>query len=177
MADGRHVLTDVWTTAGVGLGLIAVRWTGWTILDPLVAIGVGLHILLTGWKLLREAVGGLMDEADPPLLDGIASALEAAREPGWIEAHRLRTFRAGSLLHADLHFTVPRYWDVEQLHDMDQNVTRAILTTYGGDGDVVVHYDPCSDDDCSRCTMPQCELRTEALGAETPFRDRMEALE
>ena len=175
VADGRHILTDVWTTAGVVLGLLAVRLTGWTLLDPLVAMMVGLHILYTGWQILREAVGGLMDEADEVLLDEIRSALEAAREPGWIEAHRLRAFRTGSLLHADLHFIVPRYWDVQQLHDMDQAVTSAVLTPSGGAGDVTVHYDPCSSDDCGGCAMPDCALRSTALIEQAPLQGEVEA--
>ena len=175
VADGRHVLTDVWTTAGVALGLVAVQLTGWTILDPLVAIGVGIHILHTGWGLVREAVGGLMDEADETLLDEITHALELAREPGWIEAHRLRTIRTGLALHADLHFTVPRYWDVQQLHDLDRLVTKTLLSTCGGEGDVVIHYDPCADDHCSGCAMSDCHLRSAAFVAQTPLRGNSNA--
>ena len=169
VADGRHVLTDVWTSAGVVAGLIAVHFTGFALLDPIIAIAVALHILYTGWSLLREAVGGLMDEADELLLQNIALELEAVREPGWIEAHRLRTLRTGPLLHADLHFTVPRYWDVQQLHDMDRAVTQAVLAAAGGEGDVVVHYDPCSDDQCSQCAMPHCELRSAPLVEQAPL--------
>lgn len=169
VADGRHVLTDVWTTVGVVVGLIAVRLTGWTILDPLIAACVGVHVLYTGWRLLREAVGGLMDEADETLLAEIGRGLEAARQPGWIEAHQLRTFRAGSRLHADLHLTVPRYWDVLQLHDVDDVVTQTVLAAHGDEGDVVVHYDPCSDLHCSGCAMPDCALRSAALVAQSPL--------
>ena len=169
VADGRHVLTDVWTSAGVVAGLIAVRLTGVAVLDPIVAIAIALHILYTGWSLLREAVGGLMDEADEMLLQNIAQELETVRQPGWIEAHRLRTFRTGQILHADLHFTVPRYWDVGQVHDMDQIVTRAVLSAAGGEGDVVVHYDPCSDAHCSQCGMPRCDLRSAPLIEQTPL--------
>jgi cation diffusion facilitator family transporter len=171
VADGRHVLTDVWTSAGVVAGLVAVRLTGFALLDPIVAIAVALHILHTGWRLLREAIGGLMDEADEPLLRQIALALEAVREPGWIEAHKLRTLRTGQLLHADLHFTVPRYWDVGQVHEMDRVVTRAVLSAAGAEGDVVVHYDPCTDDHCSQCAMPQCPLRSAPLVAQAPLGD------
>lgn len=172
MADGRHVLTDVWTTVGVVVGLIAVRLTGWTILDPFIACCVGLHVLYTGWRLLREAVGGLMDEADEPLLADILCALESSRQPGWIDAHLLRTLRTGALLHADLHLTVPRYWDVGQLHDTDRLITQTILATHGDQGDVVVHYDPCTDDHCCGCAMPDCELRSAALAAQSPLQIR-----
>lgn len=169
VADGRHVMTDVWTTGGVIAGLVAVRLTGWVILDPLVAIAVGLHILRTGWKLVREAVAGLMDEADDPLLERVAQSLQSAREPGWIDAHRLRLWRAGAALHVDLHLLVPRYWDTERLHEVDDEITRAVFSDADDFGDVIVHFDPCRPQDCSHCGVDECPLRAATLGAVSPF--------
>ncbi|MFP6563172.1 MAG: cation diffusion facilitator family transporter [Myxococcota bacterium] len=169
VADGRHVMTDVWTTGGVIAGLVAVRLTGWVILDPLVAIAVGLHILRTGWRLLREAVAGLMDEADDPLLERVANSLQTAREPGWIDAHRLRLWRAGAVLHVDLHLLVPRYWDAVRLHEVDDKITRAVFAGEDDFGDVIVHFDPCRPRDCTRCGVEECPVRQAPLEAVSPF--------
>ncbi len=160
VADGQHVITDVWTSVGVVAGLAAVRVTGWVVLDPLVAIGVALNILRTGWKLLRGAVGGLMDEADEGLLGRVAEALEKEREPGWIDVHGLRTFGSGALQHTDLHLAVPRYFDAEQLHEIHERVRNVVLAATAMPGDVLVHFDPCRPFHCPSCAMPDCPVRS-----------------
>jgi len=162
-ADGRHVLTDVWTSLGVLAGLLGVWLTGWSILDPLVAMAVAVNILLTGWKLLRRAVGGLMDEADDALLAQVAHALEQAREPSWIDVHGLRTFGSGVLRHSDLHMAVPRYFDAEQLHGIHDEVRSVILGATDMPGDVIVHFDPCRPRQCQRCSVPDCRVRSAAF--------------
>lgn len=159
VADGRHVLTDVVTTVGVIAGLGMVRFTGEPRLDPLVAIAVALSILYTGWTLLRGAVGGLMDEADPGLLAPICDALESAREDPWIDVHSLRTFRSGAVQHADLHLAVPRYFDADRLHEIGERVRETVLDATRRPGDVIVHFDPCRPRQCPLCRVPECPVR------------------
>ena len=174
VADAKHVLADVWTTAGVIVGLIAVKWTGWQILDPLIALGVGLHIVRSGWRLVREAIGGLMDEAAEPLLLAVTQDLQAARQTGWIDAHRLRLIRAGTGLHADLHLIVPRYWDADKLHRVDRDVSAAIFSRTEAFGDVIVHFDPCRPRHCARCDVVDCAIRSQPQTVEAAFeRDRI----
>lgn len=172
VADGQHVLTDVWTSVGVILGLAAVRVTGWVVLDPLVAIAVAANILRTGWKLLRVAVGGLMDEADEDLVERVAAALEKAREPSWINAHGLRTFGSGALRHTDLHLTVPRYLDADELHGIHERVRNAVLDATGMPGDVLVHFDPCRPPHCRGCAMPDCPVRASSFEKRAPIGGR-----
>jgi cation diffusion facilitator family transporter len=169
VADGRHVLTDVWTSVGVLLGLGAVRVTGWVVLDPLVAIAVALNILRTGWKLLRAAVGGLMDEADEGLLERVAEALEKEREPWWIDVHGLRTFGSGALRHTDLHLAVPRYFDAERLHGIHERVRNVVLGATGMPGDVLVHFDPCRPFHCPICSVPDCPVRSAPFSRRSPI--------
>jgi cation diffusion facilitator family transporter len=158
-ADGRHVLTDVVTTAGVIAGLGLVWLTGFPRLDPLVAIAVAFSILYTGWRLLRGAVGGLMDEADAPLLARICEALEREREDAWIDVHSLRTFRSGAVQHTDLHLAVPRYFDADRLHEISERVRETVLDAARRPGDVIVHFDPCRPRQCPLCRMPDCPVR------------------
>ncbi len=169
VADGRHVLTDVTTTAGVVVGLMAVRITGLHVLDPLVAMAVAVNILVMGWRLVREAVGGLMDEADLPRLDLMVAALEAGRAPEWIDVHTLRGWRSGRVQHVDLHLTVPRYLDVERAHAFDEAVGRIVSRAPGLPTETIVHFDPCRPRHCHDCRVAPCPVRAAAFVAREPL--------
>jgi len=168
-ADGMHILTDVWTTAGVVVGLVAVRLTGLTVLDPIAASLVALNILRTGYSLTREAVRGLMDEADDQLLERIIERLEQARKPWCIDIHSLRVWSSGALHHVDFHLTVPRYFDTERLHEADEDYKNDAFQHDEGGWDVIVHYDPCRPRHCAGCRVEPCSLRSEAFEAREPF--------
>lgn len=159
VADGRHLLTDVVTSAGVIGGLAAVRLTGWQLLDPLVALAVATQILGTGWRLVRQAVGGLMDEADPEWLARMVEALEREREPWLIDAHSLRAWRSGATGHVDLHVVVPRYYDVDRLHALGERLEQRLLEASGLPGEVIVHFDPCRPRHCAGCAVEGCPVR------------------
>lgn len=161
-ADGRHLLSDVWTSVGVIAGLGVVRLTGWLPLDPLVAIGIAVYIASTGWRLVRRAVGGLMDEADPQLLNRAVQALEEKRRPWWIDVHSLRVWRSGSRAHADLHLVVPRYYDADRLHRVGEEVETA-LDAIATAGDAIVHFDPCRPRHCAHCRTEDCPVREAAF--------------
>jgi cation diffusion facilitator family transporter len=159
VADGRHVLTDVWTSAGVIGGLVVVAISGWVWADPLIAIAVAIHVAFEGVRLIQESIGGLMDEADEELIAATTAVLEREREPSWIDLHGLRCRRSGARPHFDMHMTVPRYFDVESLHAIHDRVEAALIEEDGHGGDVVIHFDPCHDDDCPSCAMPDCPIR------------------
>jgi len=90
IADGKHILTDSITSIGVIVGLILVLLTSITILDPLIAMAVALNILVTGYKLMRESIGGLMMETDPNILKRISNILVGMKKDFWIDIHELR---------------------------------------------------------------------------------------
>jgi cation diffusion facilitator family transporter len=168
-ADGQHVLTDVVTSVGVVAGLFAVWLTGWTKLDPLIAIAVAINILRTGWALLRAAIGGLMDEADDELLEKMARALDEKRPSWMIDVHSLRAWRSGAIQHVDLHVTVPRYYDAERLHRIDGEVTDQLLSAAGRAGDVIVHFDPCRPRECPTCVIADCPVRAASFLRREPL--------
>lgn len=159
IADGRHVIADVWTSAGVLVGLGAVRITGIAWLDPAVALLVAANIVREGFRLARSAVRGLMDEADPALLDALVAALSRERPPEWIDVHGLRAWRSGPMVHADLHLVVPRYYDAERLHQISEQVEARALAGLAEPGEAVVHFDPCGPVHCAGCEMPACRVR------------------
>lgn len=165
VADGRHILTDVWTSGGVLVGLLAVEWTGRAWLDPLVALAIAANIVRTGWQLVKRAVGGLLDEADEALLARLAEALETSRPPAWIDVHGLRAWRSGAEAHVDLHLVVPRYFDAERLHGIAEAVEARLCEAAGRPTEAVVHFDPCDPRECPHCAMPDCPVRAAPLRA------------
>ncbi|RUA15574.1 MAG: hypothetical protein DSY55_05975 [Clostridia bacterium] len=160
IADGKHVQTDAFTSAGVIIGLLLVKLTGWHWLDPVVAILVALNILRSGYHLLEEAVGGLMDKADPEFLTSVANALQQIRRPEWIAPHHLRSWRSGAVRYIDFHLVMPRYWQLSQLHQTHKDIETQLLTALDTPGQVVIHFDPCADQYCTLCMIADCPLRT-----------------
>jgi cation diffusion facilitator family transporter len=169
VADGKHVLSDFQTSVGVIVGLVLVRLTGRSFFDPLAALLVGLNLCLTGYRLVREAAGGLLDEEDPRLLSDLVRELEAARFPGIIRIHRLRAIRSGRETHADAHVVVPEYWSVEHAHARIGELERRVLATPAIDGDIVFHVDPCLRAFCATCDVPDCPVRREPFRGREPF--------
>lgn len=162
IADGKHLLSDAYTSVGVLLGMFLVWLTGWNVLDALVALVVALHIVVMGGALLRQSIARLMDEAEPALLQRIVQALETARQPAWIDLHNLRAWRSGPRYHADFHLTLPRYWDLERCHDVSHEVEILIQKTQPTSGDVIIHLDPCLPRDCPACIVMDCPVRVAA---------------
>ncbi len=160
VADGKHVLVDVYTSLGVIAGLALVKVTGLAWLDPVVALAVGANIVREGVGLVRSAVRGLMDEADPDLLARLAKALDRERPAEWIDVHGLRAWRSGALVHSDLHLVVPRYFDAERLHRISDAVEARMLGGLAEPAEAVVHFDPCGAVHCAGCEMPACRVRS-----------------
>src|SRR5262245_42201863 len=143
-ADARHLLTDVWTWAGVCLGSAAVYFSGWTRLDPLIAVIVACNILWTGAQLLRRSVLGLMDAALPATdQDAIKKVLNRYEGEG-IRYHALRTRRAGARSFVSLHLLVPRTWTAQQGHDLLEKIERDIRPGVA-DTTVFTHLEPIDD--------------------------------
>jgi cation diffusion facilitator family transporter len=153
------VLSDSLTTAGVLVGLAIIRLTGWLWVDAIVAIVIAVHLLRVGIRLLRHAVANLMDQADPTVLTALAQALERGRTSGWVEIHRLRSWRAGETHHVDFHLTLPRFWDLQQAHDTERNVVDVVRRELDTSVDVIVHLDPCVPECCGYCDFHPCPVR------------------
>ncbi|MDM0105207.1 cation diffusion facilitator family transporter [Variovorax sp. J22R24] len=136
-ADARHLLTDVWTSGAVVIGIVAVGLTGWLWLDPLLAIGVALNIVREGVKLVWRSSQGLMDEAlDPESLEALDATLErfAASVP---EGAQLRfddivTRRAGQRRFADLHMHVPGAWSLERAAGLRDGLEQDLMDAVPG---------------------------------------------
>ncbi|MDA8164287.1 MAG: cation diffusion facilitator family transporter [Desulfobacteraceae bacterium] len=169
-ADGRHLLTDFYTSAGVVLGLLGVRSTGWLWLDPLVACLVAIQILVPGTKLVRNAVRNLMNEADPQILQRVVDALANMESPVWLCPHDLRVIRSGNYHHIDLHITLPHYWRLGQAHAVEKEIAAKLLATVGTAGDVMIHLDPCDSACCRSCRLESCPERQAPFAGSEPLR-------
>lgn len=141
VADGKHLLTDVCTSAGVLVGIVIVAATGLVVLDAILAGIVALNILWSGWQLIRESVAGLMDAAVSP--ETLASIEKTIREQsfGAIEAHDIRTRHAGRATFIDFHLVVPGQMSVAAAHDMCDRIEGALREAVEG-ASVSIHLEP-----------------------------------
>ena len=125
-ADAHHLMTDVWTSVGVVVGVGLVWVTGWLWLDPVIAIAVALNIVWTGWQLMHRSAAGLMDVSLPKeKVAEIEAVLKSYREQG-LDFHALRTRQAGSRAFVSVHVLVPGQWTVKEAHDWAERIERDI---------------------------------------------------
>lgn len=143
-ADAHHLLTDVWTSVGVVLGLLLVKLTGWLVLDPIIALLVAVNIVWTGVKLLRETGSGLLDAALPAAEQQIITDILSPYDSRGIQFHALRTRVAGSRRFVSFHVIVPGEWTVQRGHDLCEEIELAIAKALP-DTHVMTHLEPLED--------------------------------
>lgn len=141
LADARHLLADVVTSAGVVVGVGAVALTGILWLDPLLAALTAVNILFSGWRLMRESVGGLMDEAVEPGLLARIRGLVSSEAAGAIEAHDLRTRHSGSTTFVEFHLVVPGDMRVAEAHEICDRIEAALKAELGS-AVITIHVEP-----------------------------------
>jgi cation diffusion facilitator family transporter len=144
IADARHVFADVVTSCGVLAGVTAVLATGYPVLDPAVAGLVALHILWSGFQMVRESVDGLMDRAASPELIAEIRTLISKHGEGALEAHDVRTRSAGQATFIDFHLVVPGTMTVEDSHSICDRLESALETTITG-AVVTIHVEPAAE--------------------------------
>ena len=148
VADGKHLLTDVWTSIGIVIGVGLVALTGWLPLDSIVAIAVGLNILWTGFTLVRNSVHGLMDRAlntaDEARVIEVVNSFVAEYPPGQLAFHALQTRESGQQRFVSLHVLVPGQWTVATGHDLVERVESAIALALPG-AHIQTHLEPRED--------------------------------
>ncbi len=144
-ADARHLMTDVWTTLGVLVGVAAVQLTGWLPLDPIIAILVALNIVWAGVQLIRRSATGLMDSAIPvPQRERVLQIFARFATEG-AEFHSLRTRQAGQRRFISVHVLVPGEWTVQRGHDLLERIEREVREAMPGPTTVMTHLEPIED--------------------------------
>jgi cation diffusion facilitator family transporter len=167
VASGKHLQTDSYSTLAiiVGLGLIAL--TGYSWIDPVVAIIFGGVIIYTGYRIIRKSLAGIMDEADMNLLARMVEVLDGSRQDNWVDLHNLRVIKYGNVLHVDCHLTVPWYLSVQQAHGEVNKLDRQIRASFGEAMELFVHSDGCQYFQCPICDKKDCPVR------QHPFRNEL----
>lgn len=144
-ADGHHLMTDVFTSIGVIVGVGAVVLTGWERLDPIIALVVAANIVVTGLRLVRRSANGLMDAAlEPEELARIERVLDGLTSDE-VQFHALRTRRAGRRAFVSVHLLVPGHWTVQRGHDLAEVVEQQLREVAGDGASVLTHLEPLDD--------------------------------
>jgi len=144
-ADGRHLMTDVWTSIGVVTGIIIVSLTGWHVLDPIIALLVAVNILWTGYQLIKRSALGLMDTAvAPETSEKITQILDSYVAAQGIDYHALRTRQSGANKFIYVHILVPDEWTVQKGHDLIEEIEDEIRGAVSH-SIIFTHLEPLED--------------------------------
>jgi cation diffusion facilitator family transporter len=144
-ADAQHLMTDVWTSAGVLAGLLAVSYTGWQWLDPLIALAVAANILWAGVRLIRRSALGLLDTALPAgERDRVVAILDGFAQREGVAYHALRTRQAGARRFVSVHILVPGSWTVQRGHNLLERIEREVRGTFDSTT-IFTHLEPLED--------------------------------
>jgi cation diffusion facilitator family transporter len=166
VADGIHLLTDLFSTFILGSGLVLVLLTGWTWLDPVLAVGVALFLFKAGYGLVKESSQALLDAENPKLLQSIVDHLNQIDRGQVITVHELRAQQFGRDKHVDIHVVVPEFLTVKQAHHATDAFTYSLRKELGGDSLIHTHVDPCEREYCKECPVAECAIRV------SPFIER-----
>lgn len=158
IADGKHLISDAITSGGILLGVLIVALTEFYVYDAVIAVGVGIWIMVIGFKLVKESISHLMNEANLETLQRVVETLNKHKKHFWIDIHRLRTWSSGPKLHVDFHIVLPSYWSLKDAHEAEEEIRESIKREHP-DADILLHLDPCTFDYCSTCQVGGCEIR------------------
>ena len=159
VSSGKHLQTDTFTTIGILIGLTIFYFTKIWWIDSVVAMVFSLLIIYTGFKIVRESVAGIMDEADNELLKDLVQTLNESRRVNWIDLHNVRVIKYGSVLHIDCHLTVPWYFNVHEAHNEIDILDNLVKDKYGSSVEMFVHSDACLPKSCAICHKADCPVR------------------
>ncbi len=163
LATGKHFISDTYATASIIIGLILLYFSKLTWIDSLVSLIFSLIIIISGYKILRKSIAGIMDEADHLLLKKVVEVLERNRNENWIDLHNLRIIKYGSTLHLDGHLTVPWFFNVHEAHQEIDALSTLVKLNFGETVELFVHTDGCLDFSCKICSKENCIVRKHAF--------------
>ncbi len=158
-SSGKHLQSDTLTTLGVVLSLVLVSITGLRWIDSVVAIAFGAYIMVVGYRIIRTALGGIMDEADLRMIENLATHLEKNRTKEWVDLHNVKIQQHGSTLHLDAHLTLPYYYSLRMAHDKMEEMIETIVTNTERTIEFNFHMDDCKSFSCKICQMDDCPVR------------------
>lgn len=159
IATGRHMQSDTYATLGIVIGLILISFTHFTWIDSIVAFIFALIIIVSGYKILRSSIAGIMDESDNELLKKVVQLCQTSRKENWLDLHNLRIIKFGGTLHLDCHLTVPWYLNIHEAHKEVDELEKIVRENFGDSVELFVHTDGCLDFSCKICSKHHCQVR------------------
>lgn len=153
ISSGKHLQSDTYTTFGVVASLLLVYFTQWYWADGVIALGFAVYIIFTGFKIVRGALKGVMDEADEDLLNEIVGILEQNRKPEWVDVHNMKVQQFGSHLHIDAHITLPWYRTLQESHGELEEMMSLLAEKTQRQIEFNFHMDDCKPKSCEICQM------------------------
>ena len=159
VADGKHLKLDALNGVFVVIALIITYVTNLFWIDSIASLIFASVMCWQGLNLIREAIAALMDETNPEVFQKVIQWIVSNKKQEWIDLHNLRVQQYGGDLHIDCHLTLPRYWDLNRVHDEIHEFEVTIGKVMPTDIEIFVHVDPCLDECCQHCPMANCQIR------------------
>lgn len=163
LADGKHLKLDAYNGLLIVFALGLTYLTAWIWVDAIASILFAALMCWQGVRLIRESVAALMDETNPAVFNRVIDLIMKHRKPIWIDLHNLRIQQYGGDLHIDCHLTLPRYWDLNRVHDEIHDFEVTMGQVLPTEIEIFVHVDPCLDACCSHCEIADCAIRSHAF--------------
>ena len=162
-ADGRHLRLDAINGIFIVIALSVTYFTNWLWVDSIASIIFAIIMFFQGISLVRQSVAGLMDEMNPNVFKNMIDWITKHQKSEWIDLHNLRIQQYGGDLHIDCHLTLPRYWDLNRVHEEIHEFEVTINAALESHIEIFVHVDPCLDECCTHCTISNCPIRSHEL--------------
>ncbi len=163
VAGGNHLKSDTYSTIGLLVGLALILITNLKWIDSAAAIIFAFIIIFTGYKIIRKAISGIMDEADQSIIEEVKSVLNKNRESQWVDVHNMRIINYAGFYHIDCHLTVPYYLNIIEGHDILDKLTNILTNHFNERVEFFIHIDACQSYQCSICTLSECQFRKETF--------------
>lgn len=166
---GKHLRTDAYSTLAIIIGLVVLMITGWQWLDSAVALMFSAVILVTGYKVVRRSLSGIMDEADGQLVQQVIDLVQQHRKYDWIDLHNLRVIDYGDRMHVDAHLTLPWYYQVKHAEQEIHALENLIAAHFSNKIEIFIHIDACQEYSCKLCAKADCHVRQHGFIAQVAW--------
>jgi cation diffusion facilitator family transporter len=161
VAGGKHLISDTYSTIGLIAGVLLLLLTGYKWIDSAVAMLFAFIIIFTGYKIIRKAISGMMDEADDEIIEEVKNVLNTNTQANWIDVHNMRIINYVGFYHIDCHLTVPFYLTISQGHAVLDELTLLLSKHFKENVEFFIHVDACQFYQCSICQVLNCTFRKE----------------
>lgn len=165
ISGGKHLQSDTYSSIGLVIGLIILYYTKLAWLDSAIALIFGTIIIVTGYKILKETISNLMDEADFKIISEIGEELEKNRSDDWIDIHNLKLVKYGNSYHITCDLVLPWYINIAQSHAEGEKIKKIMTDKFSDDIVFSVHTDECFHSFCKHCKKTDCHDRKEEFSS------------